>query len=74
MSKPMGIVHTGLVRIIFIFAIHMKEYTYLYVAKYVKCVFMVHLVFVTNRSNWPYYLIFDTSTIRHFSRFPNVAC
>jgi hypothetical protein len=48
-------VHIGLVRRICIFVIHLKEYSFLYMAKYLKCVFMKYLVIVTTRSNLSYY-------------------
>ena len=40
-------VHIGLVRRISIFVIHLREYSFLYMTKYVKCVFMKYLVIVT---------------------------
>jgi hypothetical protein len=72
-SNPMTLVHIGLVRRMCTLVLHLKEYSFLYMAKYLKCVFMKYLVIVTTKSNLSYYWICDTSIIRPFSRFPNVS-
>jgi hypothetical protein len=66
-------IHVGLVRRICIFVIRLKEYSFFYMEKYLKCVFKKYLVIVTTMSNLSYYWICDTSIIRPFSRFPNVS-